>query len=408
MGPFELIECKDASRVCRRCGEWIEPGPAFGRFRDKVTALHVDCAIDVDYASVDEALRRSTTRFFGRDSALARIKARFEAERDANRQTKGEGRAAIEPLKDRRGRPRVRVLYLQSTSLESAGDAAFFNVDSLCDFWHVRSSLREYALIEHAYPKHLRIDPAQPFAGALYWQRADGAVSNGNNKIVEWKALGLAAPVLAVVGEAARDEALRDKVVAKLRTLLARCGFEPDDAPVVTVIERDDATREALALALDEQAAKYTGTTEKRKSGRVFDAIEELFAQERDDGLAQAFVAAFKRFGRSRADERARVLERLVQFAKRSPEEAAKVFSGVERYDIALDRAMLHRVIEGLLSGASVSPQLGRWLLRWQNADGPREDTISPLLASAIERADARNAKKLRALGLEMGFLVKG
>ncbi len=137
--------------------------------------------------------------------------------------------------------------------------------------------------------------------------------------------------MLAVVGEAARDAAARDKVVAKLRGLLAKCGFEPDDAPVVTVLQSDDATREALALALDEQAAKYTGTAEKRKSGRIFEAIEELFDDERDDGLAQAFVTAFKRFGRSRAEERERVLALLVRFAKRSPAEAAKVLTGVER-----------------------------------------------------------------------------
>jgi hypothetical protein len=60
------------------------------------------------------------------------------------------------------------------------------------------------------------------------------------------------------------------------------------------------------------------------------------------------------------------------------------------------------------VSGAGVPPQLGRWLQRWQNADGPREDTLTPLLQSAIERADARKAKKLRAVSFGMGFLVKG
>ena len=407
MGPFELIEIKDDSKVCRRCGEAIEQGVALGRARDEVTALHVDCAIDIDPQSVQKAFVESEIRFDGREGAQALIAARLAAERDSNRQTKGKDKSEIEPIRDRQGRPRVRVLYLQSQSADVADSPTYFDLDRLCDFWHLRSSLREFALIEHMYPKHGRLDPAQPLAAALYWQRADGVVSNGNSKIVEWKSLGFAAPVLAVVGGDARDEALRDKVVAKLRALLGKCGFEPDDAPVVTVIEPNAATREALALALDEQAAKFAGTTDKRKSARIFEAIEELFENERDDGLTQAFITAFKRFGRSRAEERERVIELLVQFAKRSPDEAAKVLVGVERYNVEMDRDVLLKVIEGIVTSASVPAQLSRWLLRWRASAGSRTDTIAPLLRAAIAAADARKAKKLRAVGVETGFLTE-
>jgi hypothetical protein len=408
MGPFALIEVRDESRVCSRCGEPVERGFAFGRFGTSKATLHVRCAIDVDAASVHYELSRSTPQFEGRADALALAVARLEAVRDANRQTKGKDKSAIEPVRDRQGRPRVRVLFLQSQSADGRASDEFFDVDRLCDFWHVRSSLREYALVEHKYPKNSKLDPSQPLAAALYWQRADGAVSNGNGKIVEWKALGLAAPVLAVVGEAARDDAARDKVVAKLRGLLAKCGFEPDDAPAVTVLQSDDATREALALALDEQAAKYTGTAEKRKSGRIFEAIEELFDAERDDGLAQAFVTAFKRFGRSRAEERERVLALLVRFAKRSPGEAAKVLTGVERYDIAMDRAVLAEIIAALVAAPVVSSLLGRWLVRWRLSGEGGEDTVTPMLKAAIAAADGRKAKKLSAAGVEAGFLSDG
>lgn len=400
-----LIQVAGDPKPCRRCLELVESGPAFSFYRDATRVLHVECGIDVNAMNAFEELSRSTTNFDGRKQALALARARLEAERDANRQTKGKDKTAIEPIKDKRGRPRVRVLFLQSQSANSGPDPAFVDVDRLCDFRHVRSSLREYALVEHSYPKDTRLDPAQPFAAAMYWQHADGAVSNGNNKLVEWKALGLAAPVLVVAGASARDEAVRDKVVAKLRALMGRCGFEPDDAPVVTVVESDRATLEALALALDEQAAKCAPPSDKRKSGRVFEAIEELFDNERDDGLTQAFVAAFKRFGRSRAEERERVLELLVKFAKRSPDEAAKVIVGVERYDIKMDRAVLAQVIEGLLLAPKVAPQLGRWLGRWRDAEGDRKNTIKPMLRDAIESADARKSKKLREVGVEMGFL---
>ncbi len=405
MGPFALIEVTDDSRVCRRCGAPIDRGFAFEKFRDSTTQLHVTCAIDVDARSVQFELDRSRARFDGRAEAEALLRARLEAERDANRQTKGKDKSHIEPVRDSLGRPRVRVLCLQSKCTDDALRAGFFEVDRLCDFWHLRSSLREYALIEHKYPKNTRLDPSQPLAAALYWQRADGAVSTGNTKMVEWKALGLAAPVLAVVGKSARDDGARDKVVAKLRALLAACGFEPDDAPVVAVVQPDAATREALALALDEQAAKFVATTEKRKSGRIFDAIEELFGDERDDALVKAFTTAFKRFGRSRAEERERVLSLLVQFAKRSPEEAAKVLSGVERYDIAIDRDVLTKVIAGLVSGATVPNLLARWLSRWRAAEGAATDTITPILKAAIAESDAHKAKKLEAVGVQLGLL---
>jgi hypothetical protein len=408
MGPFELIELADERRACRRCGEPVERGYAFGlaRFRNIVAALHLDCAIDVDFEGAQRAIQDSRVNFPQRYDAENVIRARRDAERDANRLStsraaNGEPKPSVEQLRDRLGRPRVRVLYLQSAHKEAGTDASFIDVDQLCDFWHVRSSLREYALVEHEYPKHLRLDPAQ-----MYWQHVDGAISNGNNKLVEWKALGIAAPVLVVVGASARDEAVRDKVVAKLRALLGRCGFEPDDAPVVTVIEPNRATLEALALALDEQAAKCAPPTDKRKSRRVFEAIQELFETERDDGLTQAFVAALKRFGRSRAEERERVLELLVKFARRSPDEAAKVIVGVERYGITMGRAVLAQVIEGLLLGPKVQPQLGRWLARWRDEEGERANLIEPLLRAAIERGDARKSKKLRELGVAMGFLA--
>ncbi|MBL8678535.1 MAG: hypothetical protein JNK05_05195 [Myxococcales bacterium] len=405
MLPFQLVQIDSDSRECRRCLQPVPAGFAFGLGRDRSIVVHLDCALDASASHVIDALRYNRAPFIGRSELEAQLQKRFEAERDANRQTKGKDKTTIEPLKDKLGRPSVRVLYLQSQHSRDGGDRSFIDVERLCDFWHVRSSLREYTLVEHEYPKHLRLDPAKPIAAAMYWQQVDGAVSNGNNKLVEWKALGLAAPVLVVVGASARDEAVRDNVVAKLRALLGRCGFEPDDAPVVTVVEPNKAALESLALALDEQAAKCAPPSDKRKSGRVFEAIQELFDTERDDGLTQAFVAAFKRFGRSRAEERERVLELLVKFARRSPDEAAKVIVGVERYGIAMGRAVLAQVIEGLLLGPKVQPQLGRWLARWRDEEGERTNLIEPLLRAAIERGDARKSKKLREIGVEMGFL---
>ncbi|MFO0560904.1 MAG: hypothetical protein U0269_22995 [Polyangiales bacterium] len=389
-------------RRCARCDEPLVGELFASSTWNSAVSLHLDCAVDVDAKAASTAIRLWNKPFAARDALLALADARMRAERDANVARKPSSPVAIEPARDRRGRPRVRVLFVQSERGALGPTDEFFAVQHLCKHSQLCSSLREYALVEHLYPKNARIDPSQPTVACMYWQRADAAVATNNGRLVEWKALGLAAPVLVLAGHAADATAQRDKLVAKLRALVARAGFDPDDAPVVFAARVEAAAIERIALALDEQAPKVAAVVEKRKSARFFESLDELFADERDDALAAAFNSAFKRFTRSRADERARVIALLVKFAERSPEEAAKTIVGVERHRIEIDDESFHSITRAMLAvDKRVPAQLARWIEHRARMGNARSKTLEAQFREAICNANARKKKALEAVAAQ-------
>ena len=243
----------------RRCACCDEPlaGKLVASSRwNRDVSPHLECAVDVDAKAAATAIRLWDEPFAERDALLALADARMRAEHDANVARRSTTPIAIEPARDRRGRPRVRVLYWQSEKSVSRATDEHFAVGHQCERSQLCSSLREYVLIQHLYPKNARIDPSQPTVACMYWQRADAAIATSNSKLVEWRSLGLAAPVLVLAGRGADDVERRDKAVTKLRALVARAGFELDDAPVVFAPRIEPSAIERIALALDEQAPK--------------------------------------------------------------------------------------------------------------------------------------------------------
>ncbi len=289
---------------CRRCGERIASGevvlaarsatPRAVDPRGASRSYDVLCAIDVAAAAAQRAIAASRGAFSNRAELVALARAR--------RTGITAGLEPVEPARDRAGRPRVSVLLLCSaaTSVAAINDGA-----PLLDAEHALvdatlvSPLREYVLRVHEKRRDLAPVAAQPTVGTLYWQRTDAALSHSNrDKLVQWRALDLRAPVLALVGPGADDPAVRDPFVDKLRGLLARSGFDADSAPVVASPIVDAAMLDALALALDEHLpVSSPATRDERPEEQAIALLEQLAAAENTEALAAA-VRAVTRFHR--------------------------------------------------------------------------------------------------------------
>ncbi|MBL8678545.1 MAG: hypothetical protein JNK05_05245 [Myxococcales bacterium] len=391
---------------CARCEEEITEARAFSARGVSAGTIHLRCGVEIN-PELARYLFDAARRPIDDLAALrARVELRLAAERDANRKVRGKP-VTVEQVRDHKGRPRVRVLAHETGPNTSEDHTTYRWLWQLARIEHFWSSLREYAIVWDRKARDTRVDPAQPIAAAIYYQCAGARVASFNGKLVEWRALGLAAPVIGISGVGARDSKVRDETVAKVRALLAKSGFDPDDAPVVTVIDADDAAREAMAMALDEQANKVSLTTERRKAEQVMASVGDLFEGERDDALAQTMISALKRFDRGNAEQKAALVERMIAFARRAPLEAAPLLRGVERYGIVLERDALRAIIEGILSHPEKVPaQTAGWLAYWQRRELP-SDELTALVQHAIDHGPKKKAAKLVYTAWELEIFVR-
>lgn len=288
----------------------------------------------------------------------------------------------------------MRVLYVATPEATKSSSSGYFRPWSLSDDYTLRSSLREFVLVPHERAKNARIDPSQPWVAGMYWQRSDGAISPGNAKLVEWKALGLASPVLVIAGKAAGNTALRDKQALKLRVLIGKAGFDPDDAPVVSATSIDATFRESLLRALDEQAQKVSTVEKARRLERVTDTLDALVVHERDDAMVLTLSKAMQGLRSARASERARVLLAIEQFVVRSPEHSSRVMTSVLRYNVAFSRESLTAMIAAQIAGSGKLPaRLQEWLQRWRLSEGDATG-LTRVLRAAID-ADPKSERSL-------------
>lgn len=405
MVSFALVNVTSSIR-CARCDEEITETRAFAGRGYSVGTIHLRCGVELNPEHARYLFDASRRTIDDVEALRARAELRLAAERDANRKVRGKP-VTIEQVRDHKGRPRVRVLAHESGPSSFEDRAKYRWLWQLAKIEHFWSSLREYAVVWDQKARDSRPDPAQPIAAAIYYQCAGARVASFNGKLVEWRALGLAAPVIGISGALALDATVRDATVAKVRALLAKSGFDPDDAPVVTVIETDNATRESMALALDEQANKVALTTERRKAQQVMATVGDLFEGERDDALAQTMIGALKRFKHGSADEKTALVEQMISFAKRAPLDAAPLLRGIERYNVRLERDALSAIIEGILSHPEkIPPQTARWLLHWQEGGHPPKE-LSTLVQAAIDRGPKKKASKLLSIAWNLEIEVK-
>lgn len=408
---FSLLRVEGPEPRCRRCGEEITEGwmltipwRASRAFLSQ-SVYHFDCAIDVDAAGALAALSTNEGVVTERDRWIELARARVEAERDANRLRKGRRAAPIEPARDRKGRPRVRVLYIATPGRPGARYPNYVLPWQIDDDYTLRSSRYEFVFVSHTRASDARIDPSQPWVAAVYWQRSDGVISPGNAKLVEWKALGLAAPVLVIAGQGADDVAHRDKQAERLRALIAKAGFDPDDAPVLSATAIDAGFREALVLALDEQAAKVSTVEKARRTERVTDTIDALVEGERDEAMALALSKAMQGLRTARERERERILDATEQFVLRAPEQASKVIAPIIRYNVVFQRASLTRMIAAQLAGTAKLPaRIEDWLRRWRDCDGDPAGLVSAVRAAIDAAPTSKRSDELRAIIERLGI----
>jgi hypothetical protein len=276
--PMQLTTPKRPT-TCARCGEPIEPGRCFWLRRDesgglseerKLLHFHTRCAIDLDPVGVVQAVDRRDSDFPDGPTleALARQRVasirdraeqRWEYEIDAfgrmvvatpPRRALHDDNSAVAFAKDNRGRPCVRVLCAGSVLRENLLRIA--PLAKLLPTLTWASSSREYQFVmpssRWVLPEE---DPARPFIATLFSMRTDEyAARLGTQHLVLWRALGLPAPLLWIVG--GPDAATRDAFTLRARDALDQSGYSPDESPVVQSLESTADALDTLVAALDE------------------------------------------------------------------------------------------------------------------------------------------------------------
>jgi hypothetical protein len=209
-----------------------------------------DCALDLDPPALRAAFTQSTVEFGDRAALLARVERRLAAI-DA----RAHGKAlACDPAKDPQGRPRVRALVfgIVVSSLHATGKA--FR-DSLVVQRRLRSDKREYRFdAASGGPVMASYDPAQPLVALVYGVpgRPADALMQANHDRFLWEcfARGHPPPVLWLQGVTERTA--RDKHIPRVREIVARSGYDPDECPTLCCKSIDRDAVRALGALLDE------------------------------------------------------------------------------------------------------------------------------------------------------------
>ena len=97
----------------------------------------------------------------------------------------------------------------------------------------------------------------------------------------------------------------------------------------------------------------------------------------------------------------------LAGFGRRSPEQAALVINGIERYTVELHHQSLMPVIAAIVALPDPLPaQTERWVKLWQTLRGPADELASVLSSAIASDPDGRKAKRLRAIASSLGILL--
>jgi hypothetical protein len=371
--------------------------------RAQSMVYHLRCAVDVHHVAASHALSRCPATMQGRDAMLALANARIAAKL---RTTKKTQRPALEPATDPSGRPRVRVIFVASsndvlpTEPQALRRASLLDLDTTVVDTTIRSPLREYALHRHEAAQDLEPEPSQPTVAGLFWQKTTaGVVAVFAKRLAEWRSLGLASPVLVVVGPGASDSDVLDPLVLKLRSLVERAGFDPDDAPVVSGESVDAALLEALALALDERCGVGAGpsTTSARSEGAIAN-LERVVAEGRDEALIATAGAALKVYATASRGDRRRILHAIFQGA-RTPELASKTVVLLRPITVGLPRGGLTELARSMLRTRSKLASTFEQLVDyWRVGTGEREAMLQLLLDTVCAAPLTDRAKRCVAL----------
>lgn len=271
---------------------WSEEFPV-GEFFEGY--LHVRCAIDVDVQGVARALEQFKqwieSEFAERDSLEQIIAKRMRAIDACRRPVRERDPAAldVELVRDRHGRPRMRVLLTGS----AIGDRVLPRQYRLCaGEW--ASSTREYKLIlQRSGVEEPQEDPSQPTIGAVFAPYADSKLMEAQwHRLQSWAVRGLPTPILWIFSRGTRDRATDEQIV-RWRAVLDDVGFRGDEAKVVEARRVDATSMDALVEALDETFERHGILS---LDGRPEDVALAAFAERlTDEGRTSAVQYALRR-----------------------------------------------------------------------------------------------------------------
>jgi hypothetical protein len=306
---FVFTTVEEKKRCCRRCNTPLPQGSLclgswyyYDSNEELVERTYYDlaCAIDVHAPSALRALT-SPTEFTDRpegfDQAVALATERTAAIRQLElaleRAERGEPLAypAVEPAKDRLGRPRVEVSFAGSLS---NGNGIGLALNRLTSDWTIASSRREYVLMPSAATaQHKRPeDPSQPIVAAVFGVVMKVKVMGSQrDKISYWKSRGLRTPVLWLVGPEVSNQALLDKKVLELRGYLNAAGFDGDAALVTSSPELDGTSLVSLGRTLDELLdTESLRKPEAESWSTAVNLLDEAVIAQRSEALLTALT----------------------------------------------------------------------------------------------------------------------
>ncbi|MBL8684767.1 MAG: hypothetical protein JNK05_36665 [Myxococcales bacterium] len=407
MGPFLFSTSPDESALCRRCGEAVATGrtciaapqlavSGLGKYRSN--RLHPACALDVSAEALVALFDEDSLVFDGREALEAVARERLARRASVNCRSKKKKDDDVEPdppaielARDPRGRPRVRVLFVGSGSWSlPSGEADPFSLEEVLRDATLVSSKREYVFVRHSSGNSLAIDPSQPWAACVYWQKVDNGVAWAHGgKVADWCALGLAAPILVVLGAGADVDDKRDAIVQQLRKLAAKGGFDADDCPVVASPTVGAGLVEALALALDERADQVSGELSSDRVARTIDQLEALVREGREEAVVATAKKCVRFFNRARVAEKSRILDALFA-AIANKNIAPSVLDVVFASRITLTTAWLVAVAKlQLEDGARRLAHFDALCIYWRSLANRGDEALPALLVDAIERERA-------------------
>lgn len=275
---------------------------------------------------------------------------------------------------DRKGRPRVTVLWAQigSDHLPGTDDR-----DSIMPDRSFASSLREYVFEDAGKRPPVEL-PWQPVIGGLIVAATQSKVTRRVlERLLQWRSFSFAAPVLWIVGPAG---APRDAAEQQLRALLDEAGFAADEARCVASEHFDEGALGALGAALDEGLsieAPAARVADPREN--ILDTLEQVVREGRTAGYASALALCTKRLRGMSSEMKARAADSAL---------AALAFEPAARHALALLAKQPHNRGADLLCAT-----LHRWLAASRTVSKLHEQLWAYLELRAIdERFDTLTA----------------
>ncbi len=297
---------------------------------------------------------------------------------------------AVEQARDPMGRPRVRVLLTgNAASLDPRlfdADGTFVIDEAVRDYVRDRTivaPLREYVLVQQLSSPNLYIDPSQPIvAGVMIMHVATAPASAYKARVADMRALGLAAPILCVLG--ASDAAVIDAYVLELRTLVEQAGYSADECPVLTAEQRSRALFEALAHKLDEHVRD--GAVEAEADAAVRAAAQ--LARTVDEGAIEAISTALKRalkvVRRARVAEKRAIAEGAVRCLRwESTRRIAIELIDLSAADVPLEPVLA--AIDDVLAARALNADLAPLCAIVRGREGGEDALDRALLAAVID-----------------------